>query len=596
MYQFDKPDNLVELLEESVVKFSGNQLFGTKNSQGMYEWITYGEFGKRVDSLRAGLAGLGVGQGDTVGLIANNCAEWAVAAFASYGLGARYVPMYESELVHVWKYIIKDAAIKILFVANAKVGAKVASFVDEIESLEKIFVIDGEGDDSMSGLEAAGQGKPVDSKRPGPHDIAALIYTSGTTGDPKGVLLSHGNFTSNCQAGWHMYPELNAESRSLSILPWAHSYGETAELYNFIQIGGSVGFAEDVTTVGDDLQKVQPTHLIAVPRVFNKIYNGIWTKVNEEGGIKRKLFVMGVNAAKTKRELGARGQSNLGVNLKAAFADKVVFSKIRQKFGGRMIAAMTASATMNKEIAYFFFDIGIPVYDCYGLTETSPALTMNGPAAFKFGSVGKPIEKVKIVIDKEFGDSEKGDGEIIAYGPNIMQGYHNKPEQTAEVMTEDGGFRTGDLGRIDEEGFLHITGRIKEQYKLENGKYVFPATIEEAIKLLPTIANAMVYGDGRPYNICFIVPEFEAFKSLAARHGVSMEPKELIELQELQASLKEEIEKQLAGKFGKYEIPKKFVFLADDFSVENGMLTQTMKLKRRVVLEELKDKIEAQYA
>lgn len=595
MFKFDKPDNLVELLEESVAKFSDNKLFGTKNKQGQYEWISYGEFGRNVDALRGGLAGLGVGQRDTVGLIANNSAEWAVAAFATYGCEARYVPMYEDELAHIWKYIVKDAAIKVLFVANREIAAKAASFMDEIDTLEKIVIIDGEGPDSMTALEAAGIDNPIAAKYPGPNDIAALIYTSGTTGDPKGVLLSHGNFTSNCRAGWHLFPELAAESRSLSILPWAHSYGQTAELYNFIQFGGSIGIAESVTTIGDDLQQVQPTHLIAVPRVFNKIYNGIWTKVNDEGGIKRKLFVMGVNAAKTRRKLEAEGKSSFGVNLKAAFADKVVFSKIRQKFGGQMVGAMTASATMDEGIANFFFDIGIPVFDCYGLTETSPALTMNSPSSFKFGSVGKPIEKVKVVIDKEFGDPERGDGEIIAYGPNVMQGYHNKPEQTAEVMTEDGGFRTGDLGKIDEEGFLSITGRIKEQYKLENGKYVFPASIEESIKLLPTIANAMVYGEGRMFNICFVVPEADALKGFAASHGLSGEPEELANSPELCTMLTREINEQLDGQYGKYEIPKKFIFLAEDFSVENGMLTQTMKLKRRVVVKKLKDQIEAQY-
>jgi len=592
----NEPDNLVAFLEGSVAKYPDRPLFGTKNSQDEYEWVTYAQVGKRVDNLRTGLAGLGVGKDDAVGIIANNRTEWAIGAFASYGLGARWVPMYELELLHVWKYIITDSCVKILFVSKPEIYEQLKNFVDEISTLEKIFLIEGEGENSMVGLEKEGEKKPVPSIKPGVDDIAALIYTSGTTGDPKGVLLSHGNFTSNSHAGRKMYPELMTNTGiSLSILPLAHSYGMTAELYTMIYLGGAIGIMGSVKTLAADLAKVKPSWLIAVPRVFNKIYDGLWSKMNETGGLPKKLFVMGVQSAKKRRELAEKGKSDFITNLKFRIADKIVFKKIRNGLGGRLMGSMTASAMMNPEIAHFFFDVGIPLYDCYGLSETSPAITMNSSVDYKLGTVGKPIEKVRVVIDKSLGDEELGDGEIVVYGPNVMKGYHNKPEQTRAVITEDGGMRTGDRGRLDEDGFLRLTGRIKEQFKLENGKFVFPSSLEEDICLVPYVENAMIYGEGRAYTVCLVIPDFLALEKYAQKNNLPSDPEKLVEMKEIKELIGGEIVKSLQGKYGGYEIPKKFIYLTEGFSLENGTLTQTMKVKRRVVLEKYQKNIEEQY-
>ncbi|MEA2013881.1 MAG: long-chain fatty acid--CoA ligase [Thermodesulfobacteriota bacterium] len=596
MSQSHEPDNLVAFLEGSVANYPDRSLFGTKNALGEYEWITYAQAGKRVDNLRSGLASFGIVKDDAVGMIANNRTEWAIAAFASYGLGARWVPMYESELLHVWKYIITDSAIKVLFVSKPAIYEEIKGFVDEIPTLEKIFLIEGEGENSMVVLEQKGENKPVPSINPAPDDIAVLIYTSGTTGDPKGVLLSHGNLSSNSHAGRKMYPELMVNTGvSLSILPWAHSYGQTAELYTMIYLGGSIGIMENVKTLAGDLAKVKPTWLIAVPRVFNKIYDGLWSKMNDEGGLPRKLFVMGVESAKKRRELAAEGKSDFITNLKFKIADKIVFQKIRNGLGGRLMGSMTASAMMNQEIAIFFFDIGIPLYDCYGMSETSPAITMNSSVDYKLGTVGKAVENVRVVIDTFLGDEKLGDGEIVVYGPNVMKGYHNKPEQTRDVMTEDGGIRTGDRGRIDEDGFLYITGRIKEQFKLENGKFVFPSSLEEDICLVPYVENAMIYGEGRAYNVCLIVPDFLALQKYAQKNNLPSDPGKLIEMEEIKDLISGGIVSSLEGKYGGYEIPKKFIYLTESFSLEDGTLTQTMKLKRRVVLERHQEEIDAQY-
>jgi len=595
-YQLDKPDNLVALLEESVAKYPNNRLFGTKNKQGVYEWVTYREVGRRVDNLRGGLAKLGLKKGDALGLIANNRVEWAVAAFAAYGLGARYVPMYESELLHVWKYIIKDSGLKFLFVANPGIYEKVKDFPQDIPALEKIFIIDGPGGDSMAAVEKSGAAHPVPSTRPLPDDIAGLIYTSGTTGDPKGVLLSHANFTSNTLAGLKKYPELTEKGLSLAILPWAHSYGQTAELHAIIKLGAAMGIAESPATVAGDLALVKPNWLIAVPRVFNRIYDGLHKKMEDTGGLAKTLFDMGVAAARKKRELAAEGKSCLLTNLKYGIADKVVFSKVREKMGGRLLGAMSGSAAMNPDIAQFFFDIGIPIYDCYGMTETSPAIAMNASYSYRLGSVGQAIDKVKIVIDSSVVQEGATDGEIVVYGPNVMKGYHNKPEQTREVMTEDGGIRTGDRGRLDKDGFLYITGRIKEQFKLENGKFVFPASMEEDICLHPYVQNAVVYGENRAFTICLVVPDFVAVEAYAEKNHLPKDMDVLMEREEITFMIGNGITEQLKKKYGGYEIPKKFLFLKDNFTLENGLLTQTMKLKRRVVVDKYKEQIEALYA
>lgn len=595
-FTLDKPDNLVDWWTESVNKFADRKLFGTKNKNGEYEWTTYKEIGKRIDNLRAGLTQLGIGKDDVVGIIANNRMEWPVVGFATWGCLARFVPMYEAELVQVWKYIVADSGIKVLFVSKPDIYEKVKDFPKEIPTLQHIFIIESEGENSMAALEKKGSAKPVAPKSPQTEDVAELIYTSGTTGNPKGVLLMHMNFTSNSHAGLKLYPELyENEVVTLTILPWAHTFGQSAELFALIRLGGSMGMIESTKTIVDDIVKVRPTFLVAVPTVFNRIYDGLWNKMNKQGGLVKSLFVMGVEAAKKKRELAEKGQSDFITNLKVNFADKIVFKKIKERMGGRLIGAMTGSAAMNIEISKFFFDIGIPIYDCYGLTETSPGATMNGSLAYRLGSVGKAIDKVKIVIDNSVVEEGATDGEIIIYGPNVMKGYHNRPEDTRAAITPDGGFRTGDRGRLDKDGYLFITGRIKEQYKLENGKFCFPVSLEENICLASFVQQALVYGTGRPYNICIIVPDFDVLLHYAKEKGLPTDIKALVERQDIIDMIAEAVTKQLKGKFGGYEIPKKFLILSEAFSLDNGTLTQTMKLKRKVVMDRLEDKIEALY-
>ncbi|MBF0449738.1 MAG: long-chain fatty acid--CoA ligase [Candidatus Magnetomorum sp.] len=580
---YDPPYNLVDMVENSAKKFPNRNSIGIQKSDGTYHFLTYRQIGERVDNLRGGLAQLGVEKGDAVGVIVKNSIEWAVAAFASYGRGARFVPMYEKEREQVWRYIISDSGLKVLFVVDNSIYEKVKHLVDEIESLEKIIVINGDGPETMESLEKLGQSNPVASIKPHWSDIAAIVYTSGTTGDPKGVLLSHGNFTSNIQAAANAFPTLDENTISLSILPWAHSFGQTGELYLGIYLGGATGLIGSVDTIVEDLQKVKPTILIAVPRIFNRVYDGIHRMMKEKGGISEFLFNLAKSEAKKKRETG-------NASILYYILDRIVFSKIRAKFGGRLKLAITGSAVMNPEIGTFFSDIGIATYDCYGLTETSPAMTINSPLKHRIGSVGRAIDKVTVVIDKSMTGENSEDGEIVCHGPNVMQGYHNKPEQTAKVLIDDPklgvGFRTGDRGKLDKDGFLFITGRFKEEYKLENGKYVHPASIEEDIKLNPYIANAMIFGEGKPFNVCLLVPDFDSLKSFIESIGCAGKaPQQLVQETVFVDFVESQVVEQLKPLYGGYEIPRKFLIIDNDFSVDNGLLTQTMKLRRLKVME-----------
>ena len=595
-YTLDKPDNLVGIFEETLARFGDREWLGTKNKKtNTYDWVTYRDVAKRIDAIRGGLAKIGVQKGDGVAIIDNNSVEWAACCYATYGLGGRFIPMYKAELLKIWKYIITDSGTSVLFVRDKEIYEKVKNWTNEIESLKNIYIINGTGPESLAELEKLGAANPIPAIHPNADDIAGLIYTSGTTGEPKGVLLSHGNFSSNVHACIKNMPMLDEHDRTLSFLPWAHSYGQTAELNTLIRMGGSCGFAEGPQTIVDDLLLVKPTLLVAVPRIFNRVYDGLHARMNEEGGLAKKLFFMGKNAGQKKRDLARDGKSSFITNLKFRIADKLVFSKVRARFGGNMKMTVSSSAALSPNIAEFFFDIGLPIYEAWGMTEISPAGSSNTPMAYKIGSVGRAVDKVTFVIDKSVTGPESRDGELIVYGPNVMKGYHNKPKETAETMTADGGLRTGDSAYIDKDGFLYITGRIKEQFKLENGKFVYPATIEEEIKLIPYVEFAMVYGLNMPYTICLVYPDFIVMGKYAKENNLPTDPVEMIKDERIVKLLENAIKNQLEGKFGNYEVPKKILLMSEGFSVDNGMLTQTLKLKRRAVLQKYQSDIDRLY-
>jgi len=577
---FYEPRNLVDLFEGTAAKWGDRPSLGQKDpNTRQFVFLTYRQLAERIDNLRGALKKLGLQKGETVGVILSNSIEWFVLENATHGLGGRFIPMYEKELLKKWNYMVRDSSVKFLFVRNQAILDKVKGFTADCPELKEIFVVYGEGEKSLAALEKMGSANPTPSYKPHWSEIAVIIYTSGTTGDPKGVVLTHGNLTHCSQAGYRVYPELCEKSVALSILPWAHSYAVSGELHNFIQFGGSIGVMESLDTLTQDIQAVRPTHLIAVPRVWNKIYNGIQMAMEEAGGIKKKLFDAACEEAKK-----CRGKKK---SLKLRLLDKLVFDKVRARFGGRLIGSLTASAVMNLDIALFFDDIGVKIYDCYGLSETSPAITMNAPAwGNKIGSVGKPLMDWNVVLDKSRIGDGSPDGEIIVYGPQVMMGYLNKPEMDAAIFMPDTwngfpGIRTGDLGRFDEEGFLYVTGRYKDEYKLSNGKYVHPESIETDMKLVPHVSNAFVYGSGKEYNVGFIVPDFATIrKDHHTAKWAALSPAELINNQEFRDFLIIEVNDQLKKNFASYEIPRKYLITDQDFTLENGMLTQTLKVVR----------------
>jgi long-chain acyl-CoA synthetase len=587
-------ETLVDMFERSVKTYANNDLFGTKTN-GTWNWTKYGEVGKLVDNFRAGLASLGIKRGDNVAIICNNRVEWAVAAYACYGLGAALVPMYEAQLDKEWAFIINDCEAVAVIAATDEIYSKCQEIPAKAPSLKHVIGLSKPASDpkSYAALLAAGAKSPVPSIKPSPKDTSCLIYTSGTTGNPKGVILSHGNIISNINAIHGMLP-MSIDDRSLSFLPWAHSFGHTCELHGLVSLGASIALAEAVDKIVANLAEVNPTLLFSVPRIFNRIYDNVNKQMAAKPPIIQSLFKAGIAAATKSRKQGP-GSLGFGEKIQLALAKKLVFTKIVAKFGGRMKYAFSGGAALSKEVAEFIDALGITVYEGYGLTETSPIATANRPGAHRIGSVGKPIEHVKIVIDKEASGDPKH-GEIVIHGPNIMQGYHNRPQENAEVFTDDRGFRSGDLGYVDDDGFLYITGRIKEQYKLENGKYVSPAPLEELLKLSPFILNAMVYGDNRLYNVALIVIDPEYVKTWASEQGLSFKDNdEMCNNDRIKKQVMAEVEKYSVD-FKGFEKVQKITLTAEDFTTANNLLTPSMKVKRRFVWQKYSTQIEALYA
>ena len=398
-----------------------------------------------------------------------------------------------------------------------------------------------------------------------------------------------GNFSSNVSAVHQSFP-MEKDDRSLSFLPWAHSFGQTCELHCLISMGASIALNSAVEQLVAEMAEVQPTLLFSVPRIFNRLYDVINKGVADKPAPIKALFRRGLAAASAVREKKPLG---LVDRLALGAADKLIFSKARARLGGRLRYAFSGGAALSKDVAEFIDNLGIMVYEGYGLTETSPIATVNSPSGRKIGSIGKPIPEVRVVVDKK-ATGDEVNGELIVYGPNVMQGYHNRPEETEKVLLADGGFRTGDMGHFDDDGFLWITGRIKEQYKLENGKYVVPSPLEEQLKLSPFIANAMIYGDNKPFNVAVIVPDKESLTKWAAANGVSGTYDVLLKDAKVREKMGQELE--VASKqFRTFDKAKKFTLVADDFTVQNDMLTPSMKLKRRKVIQQYGDAIEALY-
>lgn len=600
--------DLVDMFERSVARHGHKRALGTRR-RGIWTWTTYAELGALVDRARAGLAALGVGRGDAVAVLSRNRLEWAVLAYAVYGLGARLVPMYENQREQDWRYIAHDSEARVMVVSTPAIHAAVRGWVGEVGKLERVLCmgLPETHDQSMDALMQRGATRPVPVVPVEPGDICGFIYTSGTTGQPKGVLLSHGNIISNVNATQEFAPMVQ-DDVSLSFLPWAHSFGQTCELHCMVAMGCAVAVAESTERLAANLLEVRPTVLFAVPRVFTTIYDAAHKRIESRGGLTRRLFHAALANAAERRRLKDAGRTSLAVEAQHRLYDRLVFSRVRERFGGRLRFAFSGGAALSPEVATFIDDLGIAVIEGYGLTETSPIACANRPGDRRIGSVGKPLAGVEVRIDP--GAIEAGaapgegsqparvgpdvEGEILIKGPNVMQGYHKLPEATAAVMTADGAFRTGDRGRIDADGFLWITGRIKELYKLENGKYVAPGPLEEKLALSPLIDQVFIYGDGRPHNVALVLPDRDGVMAWAQGQGVTGSWPQVIADPRTRAMICGEVETQ-GRDFKPYEAPRAVELLEEGFTIENGMMTPKMSIRRGVVEERMRARIEALY-
>lgn len=558
------------------------------------------EFGRRTRAFGIGLTTLGVDHDDRVAILSENRPEWAMADFGTLGIGAITVPIYTTYLAPQVEYILRDCTAKVLVVSNEKELAKAMEARGRCPSLTHVVVVEGpvpNADGVLSFETVVRRGEEELKRSPRawdervanvtPESHATVIYTSGTTGAPKGGVLSHGNFVSNVSTCSTFF-DLDAATVGLSFLPLAHVFERMID-YVYFSRAATIAYAESIEKLADNFGEVRPHCFGSVPRVYDKIHARIHQNLESQSATKQRIFAWAVGAGKERLAFLAKGKPvPAGLALRYRIADRLVFSKIRARLGGRFRFCLSGGAPLSKEVAEFFWGAGVEVYEGYGLTETSPVLTCNRPGSWKLGSVGKAIPGVTLRIGE--------DGEVLAKGPNVMRGYWNKPEETKAVFDAEGWFRTGDVGVVDREGFLTLTDRKKELIINAYGKNIAPAPIEEALKQIRFVSSAVLIGDRQKFLSALLVPNFERLDAWASANGVEFRSHvELIRSPKVRALFQQAIDVVNGDEPSEKRI-KDFALLTTDFSIEGGELTPTLKVKRRVVAEKYKDVIDGLYA
>ena len=559
--------------------------------------ISSQEMLRRVAGLSKALAELGIKTGDRVGLFAPNCPEWHIADFAITGLGAASVPIYFNESPDRFVYIMNDAGARVILTAGEPEARKAAEARERMPKVEHLICVAPPADlrgeilDYDSLIASAGEADVAEYRRRcalvKSNQLATLIYTSGTTGEPKGVMLTHANLSSNSIESLRSHV-VQPGDLGLEFLPLSHVYERTVG-YGYLSKGVTIAYVENIESVGQALQEVHPTMAAAVPRLFEKIYGGIIEKGRREHGMKRKIFDWALRVAHDSVPWRAYDKTpSAGLKMRWSVADQLVFSKIRAGLGGRLRTFVSGGAPLSPALAEFFWSVGIPVYQGYGLTETSPVVTSNRPDDHKVGTVGRPIPTVQVRI--------ADDGEILVKGTCVMQGYFGKPEATKAVISPDGWLATGDIGRLDADGYLIITDRKKELIKTAGGKYVAPAPIENSLKTSPYILNAIVVGDQRKFCSVLVVLNAPVAQMEAKKQGREFaSPSQMLTDSWVRDLLSGEIER-LTANLAQYEKPKRFAVLEQDFTTANGELTHTLKMRRRIIEERYQDVIAKLYA
>ncbi len=567
---------------------------------GVWKTRSWREVGEIVRELATGLLALGRKKEDAVAILSASRAEWVQADFAVFSAGCRTIPIYPSYPPDLIQYIVNDAGVKTLFVEDAAQLAKVLEVQGKMDGLEQIVVIHGYqgepsshimtwdglrrlGRDNIERLKSDLAGRVAEVR---PEDIATIVYTSGTTGPPKGVVQTHGNHMATLDSASKMAGIQDGDTHLL-FLPLAHSF---ARLESFIGVhrGLTTAFAENIDKLRDNLPEVKPHFICSVPRVFEKVYAGVLAKAEAGSPVKRKIFHWAVGVGREVSKLQqARRPVPPGLAFRHRIAHKLVFSKLHEALGGRLRFAVSGGAPLSKEIAEFFHAAGILILEGYGLTETCPSLTFNRLDNFRFGSVGQAQPGIEIKIAP--------DGEILGRGANIAKGYFKKPEATAEVFLPDGWFATGDIGRLDGDAFLYITDRKKDLIVTAGGMNIAPQNIENLLKGDPFISQAMVHGDKRPYPVALITLNPEELVKFAKTEGIlDTEPASLAKNPKVVDRVNRIVEER-NDELQSYAKIKKFSILPADFTVENGLLTPTLKVKRKIITEKYRETLDSLY-
>ena len=561
-----------------------------------YVQMTYGELESWVDAVAAKLVALGVKQGDTVGVLSHNRPQWVIADLATLSLGAGVVPLYPTLPPSYLQYIINDSHMTVLVAGDALLLTSISTVMDETPDLAQTLLLDdaaiasgtsGFASDLRSDLKDDLSRRTVAYPDVAGDDVATLVYTSGTTGAPKGVVLTHANIVYNARALTDRYGICSDDS-TVSYLPLSHMFERTCGYYTFLFAGATITYADQITTVGKDVAAARPTVLIAVPRVLEKAHAAARWKI--EGHSKRKQALVrsairGLNERANRRYRGERVSPWLA--LKCAMYDKLVAKKFRDAAGGRLRIIVSGGASLDKRIAKILFVVGFNVFEGYGMTEASPVIACSPVDGIRLGTVGTALEGVEVKI----GESD----EILVRGPNVMRGYLGRPEETAEALDSDGWLHSGDQGKLDADGYLTITGRLKDLIVTSYGKNISPRPIEEKMARSKYVAQVMVYGDNKKYLVALVVPDSEAIKQYASENAVAFEDyAALLGSEEIRGLISGEIDR-VNKTAPSYEQVRGFDILPEEFTLENGMLTPTLKPRRGRISMIHEDLIERLY-
>ncbi len=566
-----------------------------------YKDMTFAEFGARVREVFSGFARLGIQRGDRIAVVSESRPEWLISEFAALALGAIWVPMFPTLTAQQVEFIVNDSEAKMLIVSNDLQLGKALKLVGNCPSLKSLMIFNSETKlappssirflhfKDIPALDGNVPDFDFEARKAVSGDTVTIIYTSGTTGNPKGVMLSHGNVMANIEGALAAIPKLTDEDIALSFLPLCHAFEHIA-MHFFFYRGMTVAFAESADTVADNLLEIRPTIMTGVPRFYERVYGRIMRMREKLPPVKRRLFdwALGVGA---QNGLAFEGSAvPIIARMLKPIAEMLVLKKIRERTGGRIRFFVSGAAALPAEVGRAFAAFGLPIIEGYGLTEASPVLSVNPYTKLKWGTVGKPLHNLEIEI--------ASDGEILARGPNIMQGYYKQPEARREMIDEDGWLHTGDIGGIDSDGYLKITDRKKHIFVSTGGKNIAPAPIESLLGESRLINQIMLLGDKRPFCTALIVPDFTALHEGDMLHDIQIgddrSSETLVTNEAVRNLFAAELDRLQSG-IASYERVRRFMLLPEEFTVENGMMTPTLKIRRKAVEERYRELIDSMY-